>query len=498
MNDQKKKKNLGGAGRAALVWGGGSTAFRDIVQFATMLILVRVLHPEEYGRMALAQSIIGIISIFSISTFISHALQQRDPSQVDWQAHFTAAVILNGSLFTVTLMIAWALSGTNIYKEAALPLAGLGFVFLIEIGATLRHKMLEVHHDWMRFRLLTVIGTVLGAAAGICVAFAGGGIWALVVQVLLFGMPAALDLFWQARWRPDWSWSWQRYRATVRFGVMRIGSASVGRARLTCEHALLTRAYDFASLGLFTRSIGLATLLVGRVGGVAVGVLYPVITRAEPRSPEFRRYAALIMRAVTWFSVGGSILLVLSADGIVLLIYGDGWAQVVQFIPLAAVSVGFSGISGVAGMLLLANDDSTAVLFSDGLLSLSAMALAFFLIPISIETYLVGLALHGVVATIGTVGLLLTMRGIAAADVAGAFMPAALAGGAAAGAVVLIRSGLEPAELPTLRLARELPLFGMTYLLVLRLVFPRQLLELLMVAPAKKVLIRALGFGRIA
>src|SRR5438105_4007601 len=95
----EKPKSLGQAARGALLWGSGFTLLSDVVQFAVMLVLVRILSPEDYGRAGLAQTILGMVSIVSFKTFIPHALQLRDPRAIDWQAHFTAGAVLNVSLF---------------------------------------------------------------------------------------------------------------------------------------------------------------------------------------------------------------------------------------------------------------------------------------------------------------------------------------------------------------------------------------------------------------
>ena len=89
------EQSLGNSARASLLWAGGFTLLRDVAQFGTMLILVRLLSPADYGTAALAQSTIGFLSVVSFGAFVMHSLQFRDPSQVDWQAHFTAAVVIN-------------------------------------------------------------------------------------------------------------------------------------------------------------------------------------------------------------------------------------------------------------------------------------------------------------------------------------------------------------------------------------------------------------------
>ena len=492
MGQEAPSGGLGASARAALVWGGGFTLLRDVVQFATMLCLVRLLTPRDYGSMALAQSVVGFISVFSFGTFITHALQIRDPSEVDWQAQFTSGAVLNTTLFAATLLIAWGLSLTESYHEAALPLAGLSTVLLIEIAATLRHRMLEAHHEWKRFRLLLLVGIILGAVAGLGVALLGGGAWALVVQVPLFGLPAAVDLFWGARWRPDWSWSWQRYRGTARFGTNRIGAAAIGRGRFTAENATLTGTYDLAALGIFTRSVGLATLLVGRLGAVALGSLYPVITRADPGSPRFRRYAGLVIRAVCWGTLGGGAFLALSAEGIVLLIYGDQWLDVVPLLPLAAAGVGLLGISTAVGMLLLANNSTGSALFADATIASAAIGLALLLVPLGIDAYLAGLTAVGLAGIAGSFFLLWLRDGISGGDIARALLPAIIAGAVAVGLVLLARGAVGMSDMPRLRIALDLPLFAVTYLGVLRLVFPNALRDIVAVAPSGARLARVL------
>src|SRR5262249_19618691 len=136
--DAKKVQGLGPAARASLLWGGGFTIVRDIAQFGVMLVLVRLLSPSDYGSYALAQSIIGFLSVFSFGTLVLHALQLRDPAEIDWQAHFTAAVVINTILCAVTIVAAWILSLNQHYKDAAVPLAALSLVFLVEIPGSLR------------------------------------------------------------------------------------------------------------------------------------------------------------------------------------------------------------------------------------------------------------------------------------------------------------------------------------------------------------------------
>src|SRR6185312_9360906 len=190
-------------------------------------------------------------SIFTFKVFASHALQVRDPSKVDWQAHFTAAVVLNVSAFLVTLAAAGVLARTKTFGAAAEPLVGAAFIFLIDIPSTLRMTMVQSEHDWARYRTLLGLGNLMGAATAIAIAEMGGGVWALVVPPLLLIAPSAADLVFVVQWRPNWSWSWARYREVLKFGLNRMGSALLVTLRGSIQQFLMAGTFSFAVLGVF-------------------------------------------------------------------------------------------------------------------------------------------------------------------------------------------------------------------------------------------------------
>ncbi len=445
--------------------------------------MVRLLTPEIYGSAALAQSILGLLSVMSINTFYLHAFQIRDPDAVDWQAHFTAAFVINISLICVTLLIAFGLTFSQSYQSAAGPLAAMSTVFIIEIAATIRHGMLETRHDWKRFRILLSLGTALGLGSGLLIAWAGGGVWALVVQAPLFGLPAAIDLFWGAKWRPDWSWTWARYRDTAAFAANRMASLALQRGRLTVEQSVLTGAYDFAMLGIFTRANGLANLLAGRIGTLAVGTLYPVITRAEPHSLQMQRMAGLLVCGMCWTSIPAAALLALCADDVVALLYGPKWLSVAALLPLATASVALTGFAAALSKLLLANNMQRACLAVDAGGAISVIVLAFWLIPVNLMTYLWALVAAGCVLCVLTVIVLTQTKVLTMKTLSVALLPSAFAAVFASLVVVGLQTSFGAVEWLWFSLIRDTAAFGITYLYILRLISAYAMQDLLAVVP---------------
>src|SRR5262249_35730147 len=155
-----------------------------------------------------------------------------------------------------------------------------------------------------------------------------------------------------AHWRPDWSWSWARYKETLQFGVNRMASGCLLNGRQVLEQGALAGTYDFSTLGVFTRSLGLSSLVTGRIGTIIVESLYPVITRAERRSDQFQRAAGLVLNGVAWVTIPAGTFLAITASDMVLLLYGPRWADVILLLPIAAAYRTLTGI-GITGYNLL-------------------------------------------------------------------------------------------------------------------------------------------------
>jgi O-antigen/teichoic acid export membrane protein len=487
---------LAAAARGALLWAAGSTFVCDGLQFATMLALVRLLSPSDYGRMALAQTIFSFISVLSFTTFAPHALQSRDPDAVDWQAHFTAASVLNSSAFVLTLLIALFLSRTAKYSGAALPLAVLAIVFIIQVPAILRQTMVQANHDWARTRGLIIAGALLSNVVAIGIATTGGGVWALVVGPALNIMPAALDLLIVSKWRPIWAWRWDRYVDTVKFGVARMASAGVLSGRQAVEQAVLAGTYNFSTLGLFTRSTGLSNLAGGRIGGLASLSLYPIITRAERGSTRFQRLAALFLRGVAWTTIPACVFLAFSAREIATILYGVRWSGVIPLLPFAAAQAALGGISWAAYTLLLGNDEIRACVVVDFASAGIGATLVFWLVPLGPQVYLAGLAGMYVIILFLLVFLLRRSGAITVRDVRNALLPPIISCVGAAGAYVGAHAFmLSHVRLLPLTLISEGAVFFLFVVLMMRIGFPRLLSELLEVVPGGRHAVRALAFN---
>src|SRR5438309_1443450 len=72
-----------------LTWSAVFQVFDVIFSFAAMLVLVRIIPPGDYGRVAAVLGVLGFVNLFNAGLFYEHALQLPEHDEPDWNLHWT-------------------------------------------------------------------------------------------------------------------------------------------------------------------------------------------------------------------------------------------------------------------------------------------------------------------------------------------------------------------------------------------------------------------------
>lgn len=489
------KQSLAASARSGLLWNGGYKVCHGLVQFALMIVLVRLLAPADYGIYAVVISIVAFLNAVSFENFIGYTIQVRSDDEVHFQDHFTAAVALQTAIFLATNVLAIALLFVPSYAEVAGYIHVLSPVILLSCVGGFRVKMLERTLDWRRLRVLSAFGLIGSATTAVALALAGAGVYALLISPYLKYLPFIVDLFVVARWRPDWTWSREKYRPAWRFGLNRTASMLVVKGRALLESNLLALLAGLAVLGYFGRAIGLARLACSQFSTIVLQSVYPVLTKLEPGSHEYRRASRVLLCGIGWTLIPATMLLGLLADPLVRLLYGERWLEVIPLLPWAMLLGVITAIAHCGYFLALANQQQRHCLRYDvwGVAG-TAGSLGLLLVKHDIRIYLIGLI---AVELVGLIALFCCMVRARAVDVSAIrnaiYQP--VVGVALAFAVTEGLRGISQMSLegPILLLVYG-PVFSVVYLTSMRLFFARHFLELVGRMPAGRYVRRILFF----
>jgi O-antigen/teichoic acid export membrane protein len=353
-----------------IFWNIASQVFGTVLAFVSMLILVRIMPPVEYGRWGALLGILVFINAFNCAMFTTQALQLPDGVEPDWSLHFAAGMRFQGALFLIANTLGLACRLRHEYRPIAplLHLASIGL--LIDAPSQLCQAMLRREMNFRRYRILHAVSGVLAAAITVGWGVCGGGAAAMVLGGNVFGgLTFGIDLLVVRRWRPRAGWwrrpDWVAYRPALKFGVQQALSTLVRSARGAVASAWLPVWLGLGAMGLINRAQGLVGTTAGRVMPVVIDSVYPLLPRLAADERRYGHYARQFVQALAWILWPAAIFIGLEGSHLSRLVYGQKWiAADVLLWPAAIAFVGVVA-SIAAGTILLAANRLRAVLILD-------------------------------------------------------------------------------------------------------------------------------------
>ena len=188
--------------RSAVIWSYALTAGRIGVTTVVTFVLAKLLGPTEFGVLAMALLVLGLAQML-LQDGVVAAIVQRDQLTEDHLEGALVAVLLAGLGFAALMAAVsplWGLANrTPQLTTVCLALTPVVFLHatMLVPEAVLRRRM-----RFQAVALRTLASALAGGVAGIGLALAGAGVWALVAQQVVTAVTNAVVLWLISPWRP--------------------------------------------------------------------------------------------------------------------------------------------------------------------------------------------------------------------------------------------------------------------------------------------------------
>lgn len=318
-----------------------------LVRISTLLafiLLGRLLTPEEFGVVALAMTIITMLSVLTDAGFTLWLVQHRRLTDAATSTAFYIScligLVLAGSLVLAAAAVADLFDSPSL--RAILPVLAVSMVFtgLSSVPAALLQRE-------MRFRDLAVrqvVATLLSVVVAVALAFAGAGVWALVAQTLVRVSVATLILWWKSDFRPRPVFSWTEARAMTSYGTKSLGVMVGSTFREQGESFMIGALVGTTALGFWTIAGRLVQVVV-ELGSAAVGsVAGPLFAKLQDDRERLARAFDRMLSAGSLILVPAMVAMALASRELVPLVFGPQWVASGQIAGVLAAGMLFHGM----------------------------------------------------------------------------------------------------------------------------------------------------------
>ena len=340
--------DIGTRALRAMFWTYGAFVGGRLLSLAAIAVLARLLTPMEFGLVALALIAMAILDTFpglgvNDALVIVHEDEVEDKAETAFAVNVVVGFVLAAALAALGPVAASFFQQPRLV--GVMPVLGISF-FLLGLGGT--HGALAWKRMDFRSRTAAELAaaTVRGAVS-VILAFAGAGVWSLVIGYVAGSAASTLTLWLLVSWRPRLRPQRAHLRSLLGFGGTVTGVNVMAAFITQFDFLAVGRVLGAAQLGFYSIAARVPTLFILDPAAVAGRVLFPAFSSLQrgdvPRAfLTSLRYASLVTLPLTVF------LATLSRP-LTIALLGDQWSPSIEAAQVLCVWAGASAFLFVFG-----------------------------------------------------------------------------------------------------------------------------------------------------
>lgn len=350
-----------------------------VLSMITFVIYARLLTPTELGIGTVIIALVEVVGIVYSSMLEDplvrlERLEQRQISSAFW---FCVLVSLL-SILLICLAAVWYTPSPQLQWLTAVASVKILFTLMARVYVA----QLRRSGDFKRLATRTLLGKVVGGVGGIVVALLGYGPWAVIAQALIMEAVALLVLMRADRRPMPFALDLPFLRALLKSGVPVTVNALSSQTLQRGINLVLGITAGAQAVGMFNLAMRIIDLPRTAIYNGLMSYALPVFAR---RSGEPARLQAIISDST---AVSGFVLtplfigIALTANDLILLVFGNQWADAVPMLQLLAVTAALGNLAMYMTTALVAVNRAHLTLKAEVTTTLLALALVYGLGPL--------------------------------------------------------------------------------------------------------------------
>jgi teichuronic acid exporter len=322
----------------AMRWSAVDALARQGVTFAVMVILARLLSPEEFGLVGMLSIFIAIAASIVDSGFGSALIQRKKITETDKSSvfYFNMAVGAVGAwmLFLAAPAIA------QFYRQPVLSpmMRWMGVNLFIESLGVVQVALLTKNMDFRSQFKAAFLALLVSGTVAVFMAARGWGVWSLVAQTLVSTTVFTVTIWVVCSWRPQTRFQGSSLRSLARFGSPLLVSGLLNVAFERAHPAIIGKSFSAAQLGYYNRAYSTqqspSTLLSAMVGRV----MFPIFSQVSDDTRTFRRKVRNALVTLMFVTLPVMAGLAVVAEPLVMVAFGRKWLPCVPYLRLLAIA----------------------------------------------------------------------------------------------------------------------------------------------------------------
>lgn len=334
MSETLKSKTTKG-----FIWSAVENFSIQAIQFVFGLIMARILTPHDYGLVGMLVVFIAIGQTFTESGFANALIQNQKRTEVDYSTAFYFNIVVGVLSYLILFVLAPFIASFYGLPQLEILTRVLMFVLIINSFSVVQRAQFTINLDFKKQAQATVKSVFISGVIGIVVAYFGGGVWSLVIQLLSRNFLNVIFLWYYSKWRPVRAFSWESFKGMWSFGYKLLCSGLLDTLYKNIYQLLIGKFFSSSDLGNYTRAQQFAVFPSINLTSIHQRVAYPILSSIQDNSERlsilFLRYLRLAAFVAFPLMIGLSAL----AEPLILSVLTKKWEGAIVLLQIICFSL---------------------------------------------------------------------------------------------------------------------------------------------------------------
>jgi PST family polysaccharide transporter len=295
-------------------------------QAASLLLLPRLLTPDDYGIYAMVDPLVSISGLL-LNFGIGQALIQAPGLRRAQVAGLFWIMVIAGCASAAVMFVCAPLVGMMYAEPRAAEVAAASALFLVIAGLTNIHEALlnrQMKFGWQA--MISALGVAVGLITGVIAAQLGAHYWALTIGYGATALVSLIGVWLGVAWIPRDKPDFQGLLGFYKFGgAVMLGEGATVIAR-EADSMLLGRFAGSTQLGYYDRGNKLAIIPIQRINTLLQSLMLPILSRLCEEGARYRRAYLRVIRQLMLFMTPGVVGIGVTAPVLIPFLIGEQWA----------------------------------------------------------------------------------------------------------------------------------------------------------------------------
>ena len=349
--------NLNQSAIKGMIWSaieGYGSKFSSIIIF---FFLVRLLEPESFGLLALANSFLGIVKLLQGRGFGKALIQRQNLEQTHIDTAFWTNLCIACLLTIITIALAPLIADLFKEKELIDIIRALSLFFTISSLSTIQQALLQRQFLFKSIALRSLLGNICGGIVGIIMAVSGFGVWSLVCQKLVDESVGTLFLWRVSGWQPKLRFSVKHFQDLAGFGFSTIGFKGIDFFNYWINEFSIGYFLGTTALGYYAIALGVYEAMMQLLVYTIRQVALPFFSRLQNNKKQFNQVFDDTRKIISIFAFPSFLAMAVLAPEVVIVLFGQQWVASIPLIQILSVAGAINSISFLRGDIVMAVND---------------------------------------------------------------------------------------------------------------------------------------------